>query len=120
MATNEPALSEEAFFHLFLLVEENECLWRLEHEGYKNVHKKARIWESICERLRETFPELDGLKPGMKVLVRAQYRICDTNILHFAKETVACCLFLNRKRDLARKAQEGLGQNVGLFAPSSA
>lgn len=68
MATNgqvaDTALSEEAFFTLFLMVEENECLWRIDHEGYKNVHNKDRIWKEICRRLQERFPNLNALKPG--------------------------------------------------------
>lgn len=63
MATNDHAadavLSEEAFHLLFLVVEENECLWRIDHENYKNVVNKGCIWKDICKCLQERFP-----KPG--------------------------------------------------------
>lgn len=60
----DTALSDEAFYMLFLMVEENECLWRMDHEGYKNVHNKDRIWKNLCTRLQETFLHLYALTAG--------------------------------------------------------
>ncbi|KAG0436221.1 hypothetical protein HPB47_018069 [Ixodes persulcatus] len=54
-------LSEEAFHVLFLMVEEHEGL--IDHEGYKNVENKGRIWKDICKRLLERFPNLNALRP---------------------------------------------------------
>lgn len=47
---------------LFLMVEEHEGL--IDHEGYKNVENKGRIWKDICKRLLERFPNLNALRPG--------------------------------------------------------
>ncbi|XP_042146360.1 uncharacterized protein LOC120841191 [Ixodes scapularis] len=68
MATSDRAadavLSEGAFHMFFLIMEEHKCLWRIDHEGYKNVAKKGRIWNDICKRPQERFPNLDVLRTG--------------------------------------------------------